>query len=87
MRLNLSDPTPAESRQRRGLVLADHGSAVERAAAPAKPTTSATTGAATPRYNNADFYDLFGPTKTGRKGYDVGVGRSHDAHLRRAAAA
>ena len=27
-------------------------------------------------YNKADFYDLFGPTKTGRKGYDVGVGRS-----------
>src|SRR5687767_7835787 len=28
-------------------------------------------------YNKADFYDLFGPTKTGRKGYEVGVGRSH----------
>ena len=28
-------------------------------------------------YNIADFYDLFGPTKTGRKGYIVGVGRSH----------
>jgi hypothetical protein len=27
-------------------------------------------------YNKADFYDLFGPTKTGRKGYDVGVGRT-----------
>ena len=27
-------------------------------------------------YNKADFYDLFGPTKTGRKGYVVGVGRS-----------
>jgi hypothetical protein len=25
--------------------------------------------------NNADFYDLFGPTKTGRKGYGVSVGR------------
>ena len=24
-------------------------------------------------YNSADFYDLFGPTKTGRKGYAVGV--------------
>ena len=24
--------------------------------------------------NDADFYDLFGPTKTGRKGYGVGVG-------------
>jgi hypothetical protein len=28
-------------------------------------------------YNIADFYDLFGPTKTGRKGYIVGAGRSH----------
>jgi hypothetical protein len=27
-------------------------------------------------YNKADFYDLVGPTKTGRKGYVVGVGRS-----------
>ena len=27
-------------------------------------------------FNNADFYDLFGPTKTGRKGYVVGVGRT-----------
>jgi hypothetical protein len=27
-------------------------------------------------YNKADFYDLFGPTKTGRKGYTVGLGRS-----------
>jgi hypothetical protein len=26
-------------------------------------------------FNKADFYDLFGPTKTGRKGYVVGVGR------------
>lgn len=25
-------------------------------------------------WNKADFYDLFGPTKTGRKGYVVGVG-------------
>ncbi len=25
--------------------------------------------------NEADFYDLFGPTKTGRKGYGVSVGR------------
>jgi hypothetical protein len=28
-------------------------------------------------YNKADFYDLFGPTKFGRKGYSAGVGRSH----------
>jgi hypothetical protein len=27
-------------------------------------------------YNKADFYDLFGPTKTGRKGYDVLVGHT-----------
>jgi hypothetical protein len=25
-------------------------------------------------YNDADFYDLFGPTKTGRKGYTAGIG-------------
>ena len=25
-------------------------------------------------WNDADFYDLFGPTKTGRKGYTAGVG-------------
>jgi hypothetical protein len=28
-------------------------------------------------WNNADFYDLFGPTKTGRKGYRALVGRRH----------
>ena len=27
--------------------------------------------------NSADFYDLFGPTKTGRKGFRLGVGRTH----------
>jgi len=27
-------------------------------------------------FNKADFYDLVGPTKTGRRGYNVGVGRS-----------
>jgi hypothetical protein len=27
--------------------------------------------------NNADFYDLFGPTKTSRKGYVATVGRTH----------
>ena len=27
-------------------------------------------------FNKADFYDLFGPTKVGRKGYEIGVGRS-----------
>ncbi len=26
------------------------------------------------RWNNADFYDLFGPTKIGRRGYSAGVG-------------
>jgi hypothetical protein len=28
------------------------------------------------RYNNADFYDLFGPTKRGLKGYSIGTGYS-----------
>jgi hypothetical protein len=27
-------------------------------------------------WNDADFYDLFGPTKVGRKGYSAGVGHS-----------
>src|SRR5688572_4152997 len=27
-------------------------------------------------WNNADFYDLFGPTKTSRRGYEVGVGHT-----------
>ena len=27
-------------------------------------------------WNNADFYDLFGPTKVGRKGYDITVGHN-----------
>jgi len=29
------------------------------------------------QYNGADFYDLFGPTKTSRKGYSVAVQRRH----------
>jgi hypothetical protein len=28
------------------------------------------------RWNGADFYDLFGPTKTGRKGYQIEAGHS-----------
>ena len=28
-------------------------------------------------WNNADFYDLFGPTKVGRKGYDITVGHTN----------
>jgi hypothetical protein len=30
----------------------------------------------TSSYNGADFYDLFGPTRTSRKGYSLGVGYS-----------
>lgn len=29
------------------------------------------------RYNGADFYDLFGPTKTSRKGYSLGLQYTH----------
>jgi hypothetical protein len=29
-------------------------------------------------YNRSDFYDLFGPTKTSRKGYSVGLEYSHN---------
>jgi hypothetical protein len=28
-------------------------------------------------WNNADFYDLFGPTKTSRRGYELGVGHTN----------
>lgn len=28
-------------------------------------------------WNSADFYDLFGPTKTSRRGYDVGAGHTN----------
>ena len=35
--------------------------------------------------NNADFYDLFGPTKVGRKGYVFGVGHHSNVDLRRPA--
>ena len=27
-------------------------------------------------WNNADFYDMFGPTKVGRKGYNIGLGHT-----------
>ena len=27
-------------------------------------------------FNKADFYELYGPTKTGRKGYEIGVGHT-----------
>ena len=51
------------------------------------PSTSATTGATHVQLNGADFYDLFGPTKTSLKGHAVRRGLSQDAPLRRAAAA
>ena len=38
-------------------------------------------------WNDADFYDLFGPTKVSRKGYSVGVSHRSALHLRRAEAA
>ena len=37
-------------------------------------------------WNDADFYDLFGPTQVGRKGYDLRSRPSQHAGLRRAAA-
>ena len=50
------------------------------------PSTSATTGTRARRLNAADFYDLFGPTKIGRKGYSIGARPHEHADLRRAAA-
>ena len=34
------------------------------------------------KLNNADFYDLFGPTKRSLKGYSAGIGWTQDADLR-----
>ncbi len=30
------------------------------------------------RYNNSDFYDIFGPTKVSKKGYSLGMGYSYN---------
>ena len=86
--LNFSDPLQLEPREcRRRRVARTRRPAGRRARAPDGPTTSATTGAGAPSWNNADFYDLFGPTKVGRKGYDVGRRPHEHADLRRAAPA
>ena len=75
VRMNFSDPVQLN----RASLTASYtpaGGSRRTSACTSRPNTSATTGARTPRCNNADFYDLFGPTKTGRKGYVVGVGRT-----------
>ena len=52
----------------------DSRPARERAASRPGRIPSATTGRPACQLNGADFYDLFGPTKTSRKGYALGVG-------------
>ena len=59
---------------------------VRRSGCTSTPSTSRYDWRGRAEWNKADFYDLFGPTKTGRKGYDVGVGHHNTLHLRRAAA-
>ena len=61
LRLNLSDPLQFNRLHLSAVLLARRGPAVERAGAPRAPNTSGTTGARRPCWNNADFYDLFGP--------------------------
>ena len=68
MRVNLSDRDAAESRQRRGSFSpVTDLPASERLHLEGRVRTLRLAGHAS--FNKADFYDLFGPTKTGRKGY------------------
>jgi hypothetical protein len=73
LRLNLSDPIQLT---RAHLAVSYSPSDVleseERLHAEAEYAYMGWTGRA--RYNPADFYDLFGPTKTSRKGYSFGLG-------------
>ena len=86
MRWNLSDRLQLNRLSLVGQLQPRHGPAVRANGCTCARTTSATTGGPRPSLNDADFYDLFGPTKTGRKGYGVSVGAQVDAALRRAAA-
>ena len=88
MRLELLGSAAVESRERRGVATRPTGDlpaservhlkARVRALRLARPRRAAT---------SADFYDLFGPTKIGRKGYVVERRPHEHADLRRAAAA
>ena len=64
----------AERRQRHGVRTRPPAAlpASERAA-PARRLPALRLDTGTRRWNGADFYDLFGPTKTSRRGYEVGA--------------
>ena len=64
---------PAQPRPLRDLLLA-RGGPRERRAVPCRGGVPLRAWTAQALYNPADFYDLFGPTKTSRKGYSVGLG-------------
>ena len=70
----LLGPAAVEQVQRLGRVLGRPATCPPRETSTCAPTTSASTGGSGRTYNDANFYDLFGPTKTGRKGYTVGAG-------------
>ena len=72
--LNLSDPLMLNRLQHHRRLVADHVAADGASGCICQPTTNATTGAPRASFNDADFYDLFGPTKVGRKGYSALVG-------------
>ena len=70
--LNFSDPLQLNRAEPHRGVLARHVDLpVERARAPRGGVRALRLARRRPAWNRADFYDLFGPTKTGRKGYHV----------------
>ena len=72
MRVNFSDRCGSIAPRSRHLLARRRPSDRERILHAA---CSATTGRPEP-YSDADFYDLFGPTKTSRKGYAVSLGHT-----------
>ena len=79
VRANFSDPLQLNRLQSDRVLQPGDVARRPRSGCTCGPTTSATTGARGATWNDADFYDLFGPTKTSRKGYTVGARLSPDA--------
>ena len=91
MRVNVSDPLQF-NRANVSVAYSPVRRPPARNRCTSRPSTSATTGRRARRTNDADFYDLFGPTKVSRKGYSIGLGhtntlifdepRAHDAEIK-----
>ena len=77
LRVQLLRSARLQPRESLRVVLAERRPARQRARASARASTSATTGTCSRRCNDADFYDLFGPTKVSRKGYSIGLGHTN----------